>query len=140
VTPAVRVVAGVTWRGDEILITQRPPGGPLGLLWEFPGGKLEIGESAETALVRELEEELGVQATPVRVLAAHRHVYPHGFEVELVFVECTLASHAFTTSDAVHALRWVPPGDVRAGDLLEADRPFLKRLAAGEFRPGGAAR
>jgi 8-oxo-dGTP diphosphatase len=131
----ITVVAGVTWRGDEILLTQRPPGGALGLMWEFPGGKIEPGETAEQALVRELEEELGVRATPRRVLAHQRFAYDHGLDVELVFVECVLASHAFATSGAVHALRWVRPADVRADELLEADRPFLAALAAGQFRP-----
>src|SRR5206468_3941233 len=74
----VRVAAGVVWRGGEILITQRPPGGPLGLMWEFPGGKIEAGETAQQALERELQEELGVRATPLRVLSTQHHVYEHG--------------------------------------------------------------
>ena len=55
----IRVVAAVVWRDGRVLMTRRPPGGPLGLKWEFPGGKLEPGETAEQALVRELREELG---------------------------------------------------------------------------------
>ena len=63
-TKRVRVVAAVVWDGPRLLMTQRPPGGPLGLQWEFPGGKLEEGESPEAALVRELREELGRRARP----------------------------------------------------------------------------
>jgi len=131
----VRVVAAVTWRGDAILLTQRPPGGPIGLQWEFPGGKLEPGEDAAAALVRAVDEELGVVATPVRALATHRHSYAHGLDVDLEFVECVFASHAFAPNAAVNAWRWVRPADVAPDDVLEADRPFLAALAAGRFRP-----
>lgn len=127
----IRVAAAVVWDGDRLLLTQRPPGGPLGLQWEFPGGKLEPGESVEEALGRELEEELGVAATPHETLAVERFEYPHGLAVELTFVRCTLASPSLTPSAAVHALRWVRPDAVDPAEVLEADRPFLERLAAG---------
>jgi 8-oxo-dGTP diphosphatase len=136
----VRVAAGVVWRGGEILITQRPPGGPLGLMWEFPGGKIEAGETAQQALERELQEELGVQATSLRVLSTQHHVYEHGLEVELVFVECALDSHAFTPNEAVHATRWVVPKDLAPDELLEGDRRFLASLVRGEFRPASDSR
>jgi 8-oxo-dGTP diphosphatase len=128
----VRVAAAVVRRGDEILITQRPPGGALGLQWEFPGGKIEAGESAEAALAREVREELGVEARVRERLHEQRHRYDHGLEVELVFVRCDLDSHAFTPSSAVHAWRWVRPGDIDLSTVLEADRDFLRSLAAGE--------
>ena len=131
VTKSVRVVAAVVRRGEEILLTQRPPGGALGLQWEFPGGKIEPGESVEGALVREIREELGVGARAGEVMLVHRHRYAHGLEVELTFVACTLASDAFTPSTAVHAWRWVRPADVDLGSLLEADRDFVRTLAAG---------
>ena len=130
-TKSVRVVAAVVRREEEILLTQRPPGGALGLQWEFPGGKIEPGESVEGALVREIREELGVDARAGEVMLVHRHRYAHGLEVELTFVACMLGSNAFTPSTAVHAWRWVRPADVDLESLLEADRDFVRTLAAG---------
>lgn len=128
----VRVAAGVAWRGGEVLLTQRPPGGEHGLMWEFPGGKIEAGETPAQALRREIREELGVDCTALRVLATERHDYPSGLEVEIVFVECRLESLAFAASGAVHAARWVRPAEVDPAGVLAADRPFLARLARRE--------
>jgi mutator protein MutT len=127
----VRVSAAVVIHEGQLLLTQRPPGGELGLQWELPGGKIEPGETPEHALAREVHEELGVRATPFEVLAVSRHDYPHGLEVELVFVRCTLDSFEFTPSAAVHAVRWVAPAAVDLESVLAGDRGFLKRLAAG---------
>src|SRR5262249_31818007 len=82
----IRVAAAVVWHEGRLLLTQRPPGGPLGLQWEMPGGKIEPGETPEHALVREISEELGVRATPWEVLGVESHDYPHGLEVEIVFL------------------------------------------------------
>jgi 8-oxo-dGTP diphosphatase len=126
----VRVVAAVIWDGPRLLLTQRPPGGALGLKWEFPGGKLEDGETPETAVVRELREELGVGATAHERLAVHEHDYAHGVRVELVFVRCTLDSHAFTPDRSVHAARWIEPAALKLADVLEGDHRFLQGLGA----------
>lgn len=126
----VRVVAAVVWDGDRLLMTQRPPGGPLGLQWEFPGGKLEEGESPEAALVREVREELGVAAETGETLAVHSHDYAHGMHVDVVFIRCRLASLEFVPCPAVHAVRWVRPRDVALHEVLEGDRDFLVGLGA----------
>ena len=128
----IRVAAAVVWRDGRLLLTQRPPGGPLGLQWEMPGGKLEPGESAQQALVREIREELGVLATPHEVLGASNHEYPNGLEVAIVFVRCTLHSHDFVPSPAVHDLRWLAPAVIDLDTVLAADREFLARIAAGK--------
>ena len=129
-TKRLRVVAAVVWDGPRLLMTQRPPGGPLGLQWEFPGGKLEAGESPEAALVRELREELGVEAAAHEKLAVHSHDYAHGVHVDVIFIRCTLDSLAFTPSHAVHAARWVEPSRVALHEVLEGDRDFLAGLGA----------
>lgn len=126
----IRVAAAVVWRDGELLMTQRPPGGPLGLQWEFPGGKIEPGESPEAALTREVHEELGVRATVHEVLRRHTHQYEHGLHVELTFARCTFDSLQFTTSAAVHAFRWTRPADIDTREVLEADRAFLRELGA----------
>lgn len=132
----LRVVAAVARRGGLLLLTRRPPGGRFGLLWEFPGGKLEPGESVAQALVRELREELGVDAVPGETLAVERHDYAAGPAVELHFVSCELASPDFTPGPAVHEARWVDPADVDPAEVLEADRGFLASLVRSK-PPGG---
>ena len=126
----IQVVAAVVWREGRLLFTQRPPGGPIGLQWEFPGGKIEPGETPEQAVRREIAEELGVEAEPLEVLARESHDYAHGTRVELVFIRCTLSSWDFTTSSAVHAVQWWTPGEVPLAEVLEGDRGFLKSLGA----------
>ena len=64
-------------------------------------------------------------------LQLDRHDYAHGVSVELTFIECALDSVAFAPGEAVHALRWERPQDIALEDLLEADRPFIRSLAAG---------
>ena len=67
------VVAGVLIRDNRILICQRRADQAHALKWEFPGGKLEAGESPEQALVRELREELGIESTPIRELMRYEY-------------------------------------------------------------------
>jgi 8-oxo-dGTP diphosphatase len=129
-TGAIRVAAAVVRDGARVLLTQRPPGDPLALQWEFPGGKLQTGESPEQAVVREIAEELGVTATAHERVGETRHRYAHGLEVEVVFIRCSLSSREFRPSAAVHEIRWAEPGEIDARELLEADREFVRALAA----------
>jgi 8-oxo-dGTP diphosphatase len=129
-TERVQVVAAVVHDGDRVLLAQRPPGGPHGLLWEFPGGKVEPGESPEHALVREIREELGVVVTAEEGIAVETHDYPGGPEVEIHFMRCTLASRDFRLAPEVPAVRWVRPADADPASVVAADRPLLAQLAA----------
>jgi 8-oxo-dGTP diphosphatase len=126
----IRVAAAVVWDGPRLLMTQRAAGGALGLQWEFPGGKIEPGESPEQAVVREVREELGVTATPLERLDNVSHDYPHGTHVEIVFMKCALDSHAFELSEEVNDARWQLPADIEVAHVLEADRDFLRALGA----------
>jgi 8-oxo-dGTP diphosphatase len=127
----VRVAAAVVWREGSLLLTQRPPGGSLGLLWEFPGGKIEPGESAEHALIREIREELGVGARPGKILSVDTHDYPHGLEVEIAFIHCELESYELEPGAGVHQWRWWRLEDIDLEHVLAGDRPFLTALKAG---------
>lgn len=126
----IRVAAAVVWDGPLLLMTQRAAGGALGLMWEFPGGKIERDETPEQAIVREVREELGVVATPVGRLHSVAHDYAHGTRVEIVFVHCTLDSLEFVLSDEVNDARWQPPSEIDLARVLEADRDFLRSLGA----------
>jgi 8-oxo-dGTP diphosphatase len=128
----VQVAAAVVWRDGRVLLTRRPPGGPLGLKWEFPGGKLEPGETVEQALARELREELGVGAVPRGTLAVETHEYAHGLSIELHFVACELGSLDFRPGPEVHEVRWDRPSEVDPDEVLDADRGFLAVLVKAE--------
>ena len=129
----LRVAAAVVWREGRLLMTQRPPGGPLGLQWEFPGGKIEAGESAEHALVREVQEELGVSARAGEILGVETYEYPHGLEVEIAFIRCDLDSDELKAGAGVHDLRWWDPEAIDLAQVLAGDRRFLAALKA-DFR------
>jgi len=127
--PRVRklVVAGLIIGDDHrILITQRRADQELPLLWEFPGGKVEPGESPVAALVRELGEEIGVTVAVERIWEVLFHAYPAFDLVMLVYV-CRIVEG---TPRAVEVadLAWVAAHDLRRWDILPADRPLVDRL------------
>ena len=129
--PRLRVAAAVVRRDGRWLMTQRPPGGPLGLQWEFPGGKIEPGETPEQALEREVREELGVGATAGATLAIETHDYPDGPTVEIVFIACELESYELRRGPGVNDLRWLRIEEIELSEVLAGDRSFLRRLGAG---------
>src|SRR5208283_2987201 len=105
--PALRfVAAALILRGGEILIGQRRADQPMALLWEFPGGKIEAGESAEQALARELSEELGIKAEIGPRVTRVRHNYRHGGAVDLQFF--TVHEFAGEIDNQIYnQVRWV---------------------------------
>ena len=131
--PALRfVAAGLIVRGGEVLIGQRRPDQPMALLWEFPGGKIEAGESPEQALARELDEELGIHAVIGARVTRVRHNYRHGGAVDLQF----FAVHEFTGEiecRIYQQVRWVRLEDLPEYDFLAADRGLIRDLAAGKL-------
>jgi A/G-specific adenine glycosylase len=86
-TPHYEIAAGIIWKGNKILIDERPAEGLLGGLWEFPGGKLEKGETLESCLLREIREELDIEVTIRHELIVVKQAYSH-FRITLHAFEC----------------------------------------------------
>jgi 8-oxo-dGTP diphosphatase len=126
--PPVPVVCAILVRGDRILLAQRPPDKKLGGLWEFPGGKVEAGESAEAALHRELHEELGCTVRITQTLAPFVHAYDWG-RIELIPFVCELAEGSPEPHAHEHtALAWVERGELKEYELAPADVPLVAGL------------
>ena len=125
-SPPLRVTAAIVLRGSQVLIAKRKAGGPLGGLWEFPGGKVEPGETPEECLARELEEELGVAAEVGRFVTSSQFTYDDR-EIELLAYEVELGSGPFvlTSHDEV---RWVSPAELLDLELAPADVPIAQIL------------
>jgi 8-oxo-dGTP diphosphatase len=128
----ITVAAGILKQDGQILICQRKRTGAFPLQWEFPGGKVEAGEDAQTCVKRELREELAIEADVGPELSAFQYTYPNGFQVSLVFFQVRgytgeMANHAF------EQILWVEPGELPSYDFLEADRTLVARIARGEL-------
>ena len=122
------VVAGVIERDGRILIAQRSPDGHHPLKWEFPGGKVEPNETPEQALVRELEEELAIQARIAGEIMRYEYQYPGRSPILLIFYR--IADWIGEPRNMQFAqIRWEPPARLSEFDFLEGDRPFLIALA-----------
>lgn len=112
----------------RVLLARRLPGGPHGGLWEFPGGKIEPGETPREALARELAEELGIQVAVSDELLAVDHSYPH-LRIRLTAYACTLAAGAPAPLHC-QEFAWVSPGDLASYPMPEADVPIARKLAS----------
>jgi mutator protein MutT len=124
---AIHVAAAVLFdRQGRVLIAQRPAGKHLAGCWEFPGGKVEPGETRAGALARELKEELGVDIEHPRPLLRLRHTYPYG-EV-LLDVWVVRRYHGEPRGLDGQALRWCRHAELRSAELLPADRPIVAAL------------
>ena len=108
------MAAGILFRRNRVLICQRAGPGAFDGKWEFPGGKLQEGESAAQALIRELDEELEirVRAEDLRFLERLLHQYPGGPLVELHFFQ-VLAFEKEPVNRSFRSMRWVPRSSAR---------------------------
>jgi 8-oxo-dGTP diphosphatase len=125
--PRIRVVAAVIEEDGRYLITQRRANAVLGGLWEFPSGRVEEGESDQTALARELRERLGVDVEVGKIKARRTHRY-EGYAVELTLFQTQIAPGSTPKPLRVAEVQWVkaeelenypfPPADQKTTDLL----------------------
>jgi 8-oxo-dGTP diphosphatase len=132
----VRVVAALIPQREDasrFLVQQRLPGGSRALLWEFPGGKVEPGESEPAALARECREELDVALDVGRRLWEGRHVYPD-VTVELILYAARIREGEPRPLGA-EALRFLTFAEMQTLPFCEADIPLLEELVAGKLGP-----
>lgn len=124
--PKIRVAAAVIERDLCYLITQRRPSAVLPLMWEFPGGRVEAGESDEEALKREVRHRLGVEVVPGRLMSFVSHTYER-YVVELYLYECQLGPVAPQELN-VNAFRWVSSSDFDRYPFTPADEASMSQL------------
>lgn len=122
-----RVTAALLIRDGNILIAQRQPGDALEHKWEFPGGKIEPGETPECCLVREMMEEFGVEVEVHDFFCSTIYHYQHG-AIELLAYRTAYRAGEFRLN--VHsAMRWVPLEALHDYDFAEADIPIAQKLS-----------
>lgn len=125
------VVAAVIEDTDRFLVTRRQPGVHLEGMWEFPGGKIDPGETHEAALRRELLEELGVGAEVGACVHRTKHTYPDR-NVELHFYKCDVNGPPRPTLG--QEMRWVPRDKLQSLGFPPADTELIEMLTSSDGR------
>ena len=124
----LHVACAIIEQEDKVLAAQRSSTMTLPLKWEFPGGKIETGESPEECLSRELKEELGISISIGTALSATTHSYPD-FTVTLHPFTCRVAGGTITPHEH-HALQWIEPHRMPELDWAAADLPVIGEYMA----------
>jgi 8-oxo-dGTP diphosphatase len=124
------VVAAVIEREGSVLAGQRKPGGNHPLKWEFPGGKVEAGESPEDGLIRELTEELGIRARIAGEITRYEYEYPGRSRILLIFYRVVEFDGEPQNLDFTQ-LKWVRRERLADLDFLDGDVDFVRRYFSG---------
>ncbi len=129
----VPVVCGIIERSAAFLAALRGPGQSNAGLWEFPGGKIRTGETAEAALVRELHEELGIEVSVHTALTPIRHAYPR-LTIELIPFICSIVRGEPHPRE--HAeIRWINAATAQSLEWAPADEPVLREYLDSKILP-----
>ncbi|MFP4680366.1 MAG: (deoxy)nucleoside triphosphate pyrophosphohydrolase [Chitinispirillaceae bacterium] len=120
----IKVSCAILERNGKILAARRGPGQSQAGLWEFPGGKLDEGESAQDALTRELQEELGITASITQSLTSVLYEYP-AYRIELIPFICRIL-HGEPFPHEHSEIAWLHPADAGALDWAPADIPVVQ--------------
>ncbi len=123
----IQVVAAIIERHGRILIAQRKPTDPHPLKWEFPGGKVEPGETPERGLIRELREELGIEAAVGAEIARYGYAYPERPPIELIFYRVT-AFEGEPENLVFERMVWERADRLADYDFLDGDVEFIRML------------
>jgi 8-oxo-dGTP diphosphatase len=130
----ITVVAALIVRDAKLLVCQRRRDDSHGLQWEFPGGKIEPGESPAQALIRELREELGIDATIGREIYRTSHRYRESqTELVLTFFQAKVESSATLQNLAFERFEWADISRLEDYDFLQADKELVGLLASGSI-------
>lgn len=124
------VAAALVDQDGRILLQQRPAGKELAGLWEFPGGKIETGESPEAALIRELAEELGISVSTACLAPATFASAPLGDRHLLLLLYVCRKWEGIPRAIEASALKWVRPVEMHALPMPPADRPLIGLIEA----------
>ncbi len=127
--PEYHIVAGVIRKGDQILITQRKPEGLLGGLWEFPGGKIQVKETAEQACVRAIREETNLLVEPTEYLTRVKHAYTH-FKIVMDVFHCSYQFGEIVLNEAVD-YRWITADQIDQFPFPRSNHKFIPLLIQG---------
>jgi len=122
-----RVVAGIVQQNGRILICRRRADQPHPLKWEFPGGKIEPGESPAQALTRELNEELGIESAPAAEITRYEFSYPGKKPILLIFIRVP-AWTGEIENKIFDTIVWESPERLGDYDFLEGDEPFIAAM------------
>ena len=120
------VVAALIWHGDKFMICQRPAHKARGLLWEFVGGKVELGETKEQALIRECREELAITLSVGNVFMNVIHEYPD-LTVHLILFDATITEGEPQKLEH-NDIRWITPSEIPNYDFCPADEEILAKI------------
>ncbi|MBN1956735.1 MAG: (deoxy)nucleoside triphosphate pyrophosphohydrolase [Desulfuromonadales bacterium] len=124
----IAVCAAIIVRQGQVLITRRPEGKRLGGFWEFPGGKIDTGESPHAALIRELKEELDISVSVDQIFETVYHRYDWGAALILAYL-CHWDSGTIKHLEVADH-QWVRPENFSDYNILPADQPILDKLRA----------